>query len=107
MNNVGVIDDDFNPAAAPRAKEAAGAKAVAWGGKGVNVGIGVAGVLVVVGIALWGVQLAGGMVQTGMRNLDSWGLYITMFMFFVGLSAGGLIFSSVPMAFLFWGFGGF
>ena len=38
-------------------------------------------------------QLSGGMVQTGMRNLDSWGLYITMFMFFVGLSAGGLIIS--------------
>ena len=41
--------------------------------------------------ALWCVQLSGGMVQTGMRNLDSWGFYITLFMFFVGLSAGGLI----------------
>ena len=46
------------------------------------------------------------MVQTGMRNLDSWGLYITMFMFFVGLSAGGLIISSVPNAFGMKGFGG-
>ena len=36
-------------------------------------------------------QLSGGMVQTAMRNLDTWGLYITGFMFFVGLSAGGLI----------------
>ena len=58
------------------------------------------------GLALWGVQLSGGMVQTGMRNLDSWGLYITMFMFFVGLSAGGLIISSVPKAFGMEGFGG-
>ncbi|WP_282209750.1 NrfD/PsrC family molybdoenzyme membrane anchor subunit, partial [Parvibacter caecicola] len=40
------------------------------------------------------------------RNLDSWGLYITMFMFFVGLSAGGLIISSVPKAFGLKGFGG-
>ena len=57
-------------------------------------------------MALWAVQLSGGMVQTGMRNLDSWGLYITMFMFFVGLSAGGLIISSVPSAFGMKGFGG-
>lgn len=60
----------------------------------------------VAGIALWAMQLAGGMVQTGMRNLNSWGLYITSFMFFVGLSAGGLIISSVPKAFGIQGFGG-
>ena len=60
----------------------------------------------VAGLALWAMQLSGGMVQTGMRNLDSWGLYITSFMFFVGLSAGGLIISSVPKAFGIAGFGG-
>ncbi len=63
-------------------------------------------VLTVVGIALWAVQLSGGMAQTAMRNLDSWGLYITCFMFFVGLSAGGLIISSVPKALGIKGFGG-
>ena len=41
-----------------------------------------------------------------MRNFDSWGLYITMFMFLVGLSASGLIISSVPRAFGMKGFGG-
>ena len=56
-------------------------------------------VVAVVGIVFWIKQLTGGMVQTGMRNYDSWGLYITMFMFFVGLSAGGLIISSMPKAF--------
>ena len=76
------------------------------GGKGLTVGIGVGAVLTVVGIALWAVQLSGGMVQTGMRNMDSWGLYITMFMFFVGLSAGGIIISSIPRAFGMQGFGG-
>ena len=76
------------------------------GGKGLTIGIGVCAVLAVIGVALWGVQLTGGMVQTAMRNLDSWGLYITMFMFFVGLSAGGLIISSVPKAFGIRGFGG-
>ncbi|WP_304425758.1 NrfD/PsrC family molybdoenzyme membrane anchor subunit [uncultured Adlercreutzia sp.] len=76
------------------------------GGKGILVGIGVSAAVVAVGIVLWFVQLSGGMIQTGMRNLDSWGLYITMFMFFVGLSAGGLIISSVPKAFGIKGFGG-
>ena len=80
--------------------------APAKGGKALNIAIIVAAVLTVAGIALWAVQLTGGMVQTGMRNLDSWGLYITMFMFFVGLSAGGLIISSIPRAFGLEGFGG-
>ena len=75
------------------------------GGKGLMIGIGVCAVVMVVGIALWMVQLSGGMVQTGMRNLDSWGFYITLFMFFVGLSAGGLIISSIPNAFGMKGFG--
>ncbi len=106
-NGVGVLDDDFNPAAAPeRAREAAGARAAAWGGRGLTVGIGVSAVITLIGIVLWVMQLSGGMVQTAMRNLDSWGLYITMFMFFVGLSAGGLIISSVPKAFGIRGFGG-
>ena len=65
----------------------------------------VGAVLAVIGIVFWIIQLSGGMVQTGMRNLDSWGLYITNFMFFVGLSAGGLIISSIPKAFGMKGFG--
>ena len=65
----------------------------------------VGAILAVVGIVFWIKQLSGGMVQTGMRNLDSWGLYITNFMFFVGLSAGGLIISSIPKAFGIEGFG--
>lgn len=68
--------------------------------------IGIVGaVLALVGVAAWITQLSGGMAQTGMRNYDSWGLYITNFMFFVGLSAGGLIISSVPKAFGIQGFG--
>ena len=88
------------------AASAAAKSRQAWGGKGLTVAIAVAAVLTVVGIACWAVQLTGGMVQTVMRNLDSWGLYITNFMFFVGLSAGGLIISSVPNAFGMKGFGG-
>ena len=86
-----------SPSKAPAAK---------FGGKGINIAIGIAAVVTVAGLVLWGVQLTGGLVQTGMRNFDSWGLYITCFMFLVGLSAGGLIISSVPRAFGMKGFGG-
>lgn len=96
------------PAAPCSGHDAPGAQAVRarWGGRGLNVGIAVAALLTVVGLCLWGFQLSGGMVNTAMRNLDSWGLYITCFMFLVGLSAGGLIISSVPRAFGMAGFGG-
>lgn len=76
------------------------------GGKGLVIGLAVGAALAVVGIALWTMQLSGGLIQTGMRNFDNWGLYMAMFMFFVGLSAGGLIISSVPKAFGMAGFGG-
>ena len=104
-----VLDDDLDFSAAQgrsKTREATGAKAAAWGGRGLNIAIGVSAVVVVAGLVLWAMQLSGGMVQTGMRNLNSWGLYITSFMFFVGLSAGGLIISSVPKAFGVAGFGG-
>ena len=77
-----------------------------WGGKGLTVAIIASALIAAIGVALWIIQLSGGMVQTNMRNLDSWGLYITSFMFFVGLSAGGLIISSIPNAFGLKGFGG-
>ncbi|MBC5585568.1 polysulfide reductase NrfD [Eggerthella sp. NSJ-70] len=85
------------PAKAPAAK---------FGGKGLTIAIAVAAIITVAGLALWVFQLTGGMVNTNMRNLDSWGLYITMFMFLVGLSAGGLIISSAPRVFGVEGFGG-
>lgn len=104
-----IVDDDLDFSAAQscaKTRDAADAKEASWGGRGLSIAIGVSAVVMVVGITLWAMQLAGGMVQTGMRNLDSWGLYITSFMFFVGLSAGGLIISSVPKAFGIAGFGG-
>ncbi|WP_165170222.1 NrfD/PsrC family molybdoenzyme membrane anchor subunit [Adlercreutzia sp. ZJ242] len=52
------------------------------------------GVLAAVGAACWAYQLARGLAVTGMSNANSWGLYICMFMLFVGLSAGGLIVAS-------------
>ena len=63
-------------------------------------------VLAAAGVGTWICQLMNGLGVTGMNNSTSWGLYITMFMFLVGLSAGGLIISSVPRAFGMKGFGG-
>ncbi len=56
-------------------------------------------VLALVGIGCWIFQLATGLGITGMSNVNSWGLYIIMFMFFVGLSAGGLIVASSASVF--------
>lgn len=60
---------------------------------------GVLAVLSVAGIAAWVYQLMGGLSVTGMSNASSWGLYIALFMFFVGLSAGGLIVASSASVF--------
>lgn len=60
---------------------------------------GVLAVLAVAGIGAYVYQLMGGLAVTGMSNGVSWGLYITMFMFFVGLSAGGLIVASSASVF--------
>lgn len=80
--------------------------AAKFGGKGLNIAIVIAFLVTVAGVCLWVFQLNAGMANTNMRNLDSWGLYITMFMFLVGLSAGGLIISSAPRVFGMEGFGG-
>ena len=50
--------------------------------------------LTAIGIGFWIYQLINGLQVTGMGNTNSWGIYIIMFMFFVGLSAGGLIVAS-------------
>lgn len=60
---------------------------------------GILAVLVIAGVACWIYQLATGLTVTGMNNGTSWGLYITSFMFFVGLSAGGLIVASSASVF--------
>jgi len=57
--------------------------------------------LVVMGIgaAAFLYQFANGLAVTGMRNIVMWGQYILFFMFFVGLSAGGLIVASAGRLF--------
>ncbi|MBR3257570.1 MAG: polysulfide reductase NrfD, partial [Eggerthellaceae bacterium] len=67
--------------------------------KKLNVGIIVAAVVALAGVAVWIYQLSNGLGITGMSNGNSWGLYITCFMFFVGMSAGGLIVASSASVF--------
>ncbi|MFN8519877.1 MAG: NrfD/PsrC family molybdoenzyme membrane anchor subunit [Chloroflexota bacterium] len=47
-----------------------------------------------IGLIAFAWQFANGLVVTGMRNVVMWGQYILFFMFFIGLSAGGLIVAS-------------
>lgn len=79
---------------------------VASRSKGQLIAIVIFASIAILGISLWVFQLTGGFVNTNMRNLDSWGLYIIMFMLLVGLSAGGMIISSAPKVFGAEGFGG-
>lgn len=51
------------------------------------------------GTGAWIYQISQGLGVTGMRNVVTWGLYITFFMFFVGLSAGGLVVASAATVF--------
>ncbi|QKF07836.1 polysulfide reductase NrfD [Berryella wangjianweii] len=59
-----------------------------------KVAVGVLTVLTALGFGMWIIQQLNGLGVTGMSNANSWGLYIILFMFFVGLSAGGLIVAS-------------
>lgn len=67
--------------------------------KSVKVACGVLVALVIAGFSAWIYQQIYGLGVTGMSNGTSWGLYICMFMFFVGLSAGGLIVASSASVF--------
>jgi len=57
--------------------------------------IGVLAALIIAGIATWVYQMNQGLQITGLSNPVSWGLYIISFAFLVGLSAGGLIVTSL------------
>jgi len=52
-----------------------------------------------VGAVAFVYQFNTGLIVTGMRNTVMWGQYILFFMFFVGLSAGGLIVASAGRLF--------
>ena len=57
----------------------------------------VGGLLAVIAWALYAyyVQVSEGLVVTGMRDRISWGLYITLFVFFIGISHAGTLISAI------------
>ena len=57
----------------------------------------VGGLLVVVGIGVyaWTTQLSDGLIVTGMRDRIAWGLYISAFVFFIGISHAGTLISAI------------
>lgn len=67
--------------------------------KSVKITLGVLIVLMLVGLGCWIAQQTFGLGITGMSNGTSWGLYICLFLLFVGLSAGGLIVASAGSVF--------
>lgn len=52
-----------------------------------------------IGLAAWAYQMRYGLGVTALNNVVMWGQYILFFMFFVGLSAGGLIVASAGRLF--------
>ena len=71
----------------------------ARGSRGFALWIGVLILLIAVGFGVWVYQMSHGLQITHMRDNVIWGLYIITFMFFVGLSAGGLIVASAGRLF--------
>ena len=67
--------------------------------RGLRLWLAALAVCMAAGLGAWVYQLVNGLAVTNMRNPMMWGLYITFFMFFVGLSAGGLIVASAGRLF--------
>jgi molybdopterin-containing oxidoreductase family membrane subunit len=65
-----------------------------WG-RGVYLTIAGLGAIAVFGVYAYFVQLRNGLAVTGMRDTVSWGLYITDFVFFIGISHVGALLSSI------------
>ncbi|UCH93169.1 MAG: polysulfide reductase NrfD [Candidatus Aminicenantes bacterium] len=59
----------------------------------------VLGALVMVGFAAWVYQLNYGLYATGMKNSVNWGVYMTNFVFFIGISHAGTLISAILRVF--------
>jgi molybdopterin-containing oxidoreductase family membrane subunit len=57
--------------------------------------VGILVVLVGWGLFAYSVQVRRGLVVTGMNDRISWGLYITLFVFFIGISHAGTLISAI------------
>ena len=51
--------------------------------------------VIALGLYAWTTQLDDGLVVTGMRDRIAWGLYISAFVFFIGISHAGTLISAI------------
>jgi molybdopterin-containing oxidoreductase family membrane subunit len=63
------------------------------------VGLGLAGLLFAGGLALWAYQIRSGMGVAGITHPVGWGVYITDFVFWVGIAHSGTLISAVLFIF--------
>jgi molybdopterin-containing oxidoreductase family membrane subunit len=59
----------------------------------------ITGVLAILGVVAWIIQLGQGVGATSISNLNPWGIYIAGFVFFMGISAGSLVLAALPIVF--------
>jgi len=64
-------------------------------GKGYYLIVGVLLLVVLWGVYAYSTQLAQGLIATGMRDRISWGFYIILFVFFIGISHAGTLISAI------------
>ena len=70
------------------------APVIRWG-RGMYLVVAALGAVVAFGAYAYLIQLRDGLTVTGMRDTVSWGLYITNFVFFIGISHVGALLSSI------------
>ena len=57
--------------------------------------VGLLGAVILWGVFAYSLQLRNGLAETGMRDQISWGLYISNFVFFIGISHAGTLISAI------------
>ncbi len=70
-------------------------KSMRMSGRGFTGWIALLGAIIAWGAFAYGRQLRHGLIETGMRDQISWGLYISNFVFFIGISHAGTLISAI------------
>ena len=70
-------------------------KPVESSGKNVRIAVAILGAIAILGLAAWTYQLNTGLTVTGLGRQVFWGIYITNFVFFIGISHAGTLISAI------------
>lgn len=71
---------------------------MARAGKGYFLWVGFLAMVVALGVYAYSTQFREGLIVTGMRDRIQWGMYITLFVFFIGISHAGTLISAILRA---------